>query len=271
MQPLANARYDSVSDFLASLDELRNPQNDKNYWNDPKRSHGAHWLGAGCQTANDVRKVMNDGWPEGRERADDMIGKTGPTNATPIDRRRKLTRCELGDSLDIHSVYRGELATAWTRAVRRVTRGPQHLSILANMLTYGFERPDVLMWRGIAAITLADKLEAVGYRVRIVVGFGGRTSYGSEPISCRIVVKDHAMPLDLTTCSAVTLPGFFRALGHQWTINHASRIAKSGSMSVEQCIMDEGEILLSHEISAEDTAIAFVNDQINKLNDLMAA
>jgi len=268
MQSLANGRYGSVADFVASLNSVRNTCNDKNYYDKGDR---AEWLGGGCATLSDVKRCMRDGWPEGSRAVDDMLAKASAIETVPIDRRRRLTRCELGDSLDIHSVYRGELATAWTRAVRRATRGPQHVEILANMICQGGDDSSVLKWRGVAAIVLADKLEQSGFRVRIVVGFGGELSKSNERVSCRIVVKDHSNPLDVATCAAVTLPGFFRALGHQWAICHAAQQAYDGSMSVKQCIVESGEIILSHEARDESTARAWIEARIADINGQCAA
>jgi hypothetical protein len=225
---------------------------------------GASWYGAGCETGRAVLKVVREGWPEGARMVADLLDKTSAATAVPLDRRRRMIRTDQGDSLDMVAVYRGHLDRAWSRAVRRTSRGPQRVSILANMLCSGFESALVLAWRGAAAVAIADRLTAAGYQVRIVVGFGGRCK--GEKVSCRITVKDHGGPLDEATAAAVAVPGFFRALGHAWTAaHHPDRIGSPG-MSVQSCDLEADEIVLSHEIRDESSAVAAIDSAIERVN-----
>lgn len=270
MQKLDSARYESVSDFLASLSELRSTRNEA-YALDFDTNRRASWYGANCATAPDVIRTIDAGWPEGQASVQALLDKVSAAEATPVDRRRRLSRSDTGDALDMGAVYRGRLDIAWTRATRRASYGPQKIDLLANMICSGVADSSVLQWRGAAAIALADKLEAAGYMVRIVVGFGGETEVGHQTVSCRICVKDYDKPLDIATAAAVTLPGFFRALGHCWTVRHAASFARNGSMSVRQCQIEQDEIVLSHNVRDERTALAFVDAEIEKLNAAAAA
>jgi hypothetical protein len=150
-------------------------------------------------------------------------------------------------------------------ARRVTTRGPQRIDIVANMLCSGAEHSDVLFYRGAAAAVLADLLETAGYMVRLVVNFGGRAE--NVQTSCRITVKDHGMPFDVTSISAVILPGFFRALGHAWLVNHAPHVRNGMGISVGQGRVEAGEILLSHKVRDHGTAVAAINDVIKRIND----
>src|SRR5262245_18020116 len=258
MQPLDNAQYDSVAAFLdAANGPARYAANEtlrKSYVRGDCEYQGdaSHWLGAGCKTGADVQRLCRDGWAHGRDRMAKLLDTIDTSNLVPMDMRRRLHRADFGDALDLAAVYAGRLSTAWTLARRRGAVAPRRVDIVANMICSGFENSDVLFWRGAAAIALADKLEAAGYMVRLVVGFAGANEAGQ--ISCRITVKDHDRPLDIATISAVLLPGFFRALGHGWTEGHAAKKLVSPSMSVGEVKIEDGEIRLSHEVEDEGTA-----------------
>jgi hypothetical protein len=267
MQKLNDANYDSVSSFVhAARNDLVNPSQRERRDNWLTRDRG-DWYGADCHTGNDVIAKLRDGWPEGRAKCEAMLSKIDTSNLVPISRKRRLVKTDMGDHLDIQKVYMGELDTAWQVAKRQSTRGPQHISILANMVCSGAEDSEVLFWRGVAAIALADKLEEAGYNVRLVVGFGGPTGQSDEPTSCRITVKDYGMPLDVSTVSSVIMPGFFRAIGHMWIDGHCKKTGgANGGIMVKQCKVEEGETVLSHEIRNESSALATVQKIIEKIN-----
>lgn len=234
-------------------------------------SDRAGWYGAGCETGRDVLNLLRKGWREGRERMSGLLDAIDTSNLVPVDTRRRLHRCDLGDAVDLSAIYAGRLETAWTRARRQTSIAPQRIEICANMLCSGGDDSDVLFWRGAAAVALADKMEAAGYMVRLVVGFGGVSTNGSERSSCRIIVKDHGAPLDIATASAVLLPGFFRAIGHGWAAGHCHNAGSSASMSVEQCIVEPGEIFLSHTVRDRETAEAWLRTQVDTFNKAAAA
>lgn len=274
-QDLADARYSTISDFLEAINAgCINPSaNNKRLWRDWgfEESRGS-WYGAGCDTGNDVQRKVRDGWPEGRERMNELREKLGTLQARPQDRRRRMVKADMGDVLDIHQVYAGRLDIAWSVPRRRQASGPQRIELCANMLCSGGEHADVLFWRGAAAAILVDLLQNAGYMVRLVVIFGGRVcNYKSEKVSCRITVKDYGSPFDITSTSATIMPGFFRALGHAWIAAHCKGEMSSSGISVEQGIVEPGEVLLSHSIRDHGTALAFVNSTIEKINAGQAA
>jgi hypothetical protein len=265
-QPLDNANYGSIADFLAAAGMpcrvIRNQAQQTYFTTRP--SYDADWYGAGCKTGNDVRKLVNDGWPQGRERLNTLRNQISVIDAVPVDKRRRLVRGASGDSLDMPYVWSGRLDIAWRSAKRTDSRGPQRIEIVANMICSGGEHADVLFWRGAAAVVLADILEAAGYMVRLTVNFGGKAE--ESKVSCRIVVKDHGTPLDITSTSAVILPGFFRAIGHAWIAAHCPHARDQGGIMVGQGMVEPGEVLVSHSVRDHGTALALVNDTIASIN-----
>ena len=265
-QKLDNASYESVADFVDACDELVNTGNRGEFDKFDNRPDPSFY-GAGCNTGKDVRKLVANGWKEGQDNVTAMLEKTSAIEAALQDRRRKRTRGEFGDDLDIHAVYRGHLDVAWSRTVRRNVSGPQKIDILANMICSGGASSTVLQWRGAAAVALADKLERSGYMVRIVVGFGGEAfGAGNPKVSCRITVKPYDRPLDVSTCAAVTLPGFFRALGHRWIYGHAAPVISAGGITVRESKIEAGEIVATHSVRDEPSALKWIDEQIAKIN-----
>jgi hypothetical protein len=265
-QELNNANYNSIAEFVEAMNLAPRNAQSTSLWDAWRATEDkASFYGAGCRTGKDVQDKMRDGWKEGRDRLNDLRAKINTVNLVPQDRKRRKVKTDFGDVLDIHQVYAGKLETAWTVARRQVTRGPQRIDIVANMICSGHESSDVLFWRGAAAAVLADLLTNAGYMVRLTVIFGGVMN--GEKVSCRIVVKDHDRYFDVTSVSSVILPGFFRALGHSWIASHCKQPMSPSGISVGQGKVEPHEILLSHTVRDHGSALAFVNDTIAKIND----
>jgi len=270
-QPLDNANY---SDVAAFLDAVNLPPRSKHnaaskgfYFDTEKR---AHFYGAGCDTARDVLRLMANGWPEGRARMQTLLDGMDTSSLVPRDTRRRLRRCELGDAVNIGDVYAGRWQTAWTRATRQSAQAPQRVDLLVDVSIQGGRNHDELFWRGAAAIALCDMLESAGYMVRIVVGFSGvLVADRDRKASCRVTVKDYDKPLDVSTASAVMLPGFFRALGLAWMCNHSPiKCSESNGRLRSLCgtiKTEEGELLISSQVSDENTAKRWLATQLNRL------
>ncbi len=271
LQSFTDARYDSIAEFLSAAQApCRVPANTSLRDGFLGTYHGTSgWYGAGCASGHDVIRTMTEGWPEGRERLNELRFKLGHIEAAPVDMRRRPIRMDRGDNLDMGAVYSGRFDICWRTARRQSTNGPQRVDIVANMICSGSQHSDVLFWRGAAAAVLTDILETAGYMVRLVVIFGGNAE--QEKCSCRITVKDHGMPFDVTSVSAVILPGFFRALGHSWIQIHCPHKRQMGGISVGQGIVEDAEMLVTHTVRDHGTAIAFVNEQIAKINGNQAA
>jgi hypothetical protein len=266
-QEFNNANYESITDFLSAVELAPRNKHNVALWEDflLRERHSSNWYGADCRNGRDVIKVMREGWPEGRERLNQLREQIGDVDLVPQDRKRRPVRAESGDVVDMTAVWAGRLDIAWRTARRRNTVGPVKVELCANMICHGGAHPDVLFWRGAAAAVLVDILEQSGYMTRLVVAFGG-TADGKGKCSARVIVKDHGMPFDVTSTSAVVLPGFFRALGHAWIANHCPWQRDNGGISVGEGNVEPGEVFISHQVRDHGTALAFVKDQIAKVN-----
>lgn len=281
MKELGNAEYPSVWEFVQdSLGPCRNETN-QSQWDRTENGTdgGKKWLGGDCANAAQVRDKMERGYKKGQLRVSELLQQIDTTLLVPQDLRRRIHRADMGDTLDISAVYAGRHLTAWTRAKRMNGLAPQRIDILANMLISCVESADILFWRGAAAIALADALESAGYMTRLVYGFGSDSVYSDNEserrCSCRVTVKDHDKPLDLSTVSAMTLPGTLRAVGIQWVLRHAHGYLSGGVMSADSSQlpnldMDSPEIMVRRSVTDKHSAMRWLAETIKEVNERYA-
>jgi hypothetical protein len=132
----------------------------------------------------------------------------------PTSVRRRMSRADMGDSVDMGHIWRGELATAWSRCAPRDSRAVRRVTIACPIWDNCHVDAARLFWRGAAALTLADLLTAAGYAVQIAATcYSGRAYTSGEDYSARVIVKDFASPIDKQAiASSICLSGFFRTI-----------------------------------------------------------
>ena len=270
MQPINDASYDSVAEFLDAVHECRNPINDKYRRELLERDNENDWLGAGCVTGNDVLRLMREGWPAGQRKMAGLMDGFDTSELTPMDTRRRLVRGDMGDHLDIGSVYAGRIGTAWTSARRKTAKAPQRVDILVNVGVAAMQRADVVFWRGACAVALADKLSQAGYMVRIAVTYVAETT-SKESVNIRVTVKDYDKPLDMATTATVLLPGFFRSLILAWTAGHAACKVVKPLAYHREIMPADGELLVDLAVRDESSARQWLARSINRINPAQAA
>ena len=268
-QPVTQGRYNNVQDFVAAaLQPLRNDNNKHVFKTCEEPDCGGDWFGGDCKNRTQVVERLRDGWPRGQKLVDDLAASIASSiKAIPIDRRRKRVRGDFGDELDIHAVYRGRNDIAWSRPVRQNARGPQMIEVVCNAQGHAGVPQEQFMWCGVASVVLVKKLEAVGYRVKLSRGFISDTN--TEPrerADCLVVIKDYGRPLDIATCAACTMPGFFRAIGLSWEVSHTRHKIDMGVSRTVGIKEIPGKIVVPPSVRDRETAIRFINKQIDALN-----
>jgi hypothetical protein len=207
------------------------------------------------------------GYEEGAER----VTKMRETIAIPsmVNVRRRPIWKDQGDHLDMDRVRSGRLDTAW-RGVSRVACQPPRVLIMADTGANCSTDADCMAWRGVAALSLADALNAAGYQVAIIqanrIGL-----YGADyKLVVTTVVKPFRAPLSiLDLASSIVLPATFRSLGINAFWYLASRDLGTGCGTSQQVLEDDAPdmgqnmtIVLSQEVDDADSARKWVEEQI---------
>jgi hypothetical protein len=137
---------------------------------------------------------------------DDVVTPTAP-------RRRVRRGQEWGDELDADR-YLCRDPNAWDRSVREA-QPRRTVTIGCNIVVSWAAKPADLLYRGAAALALADVLTARGYNVGIdLFKVAGEPSSGVTIGMVRYRLKDPTMPLDLPALTfAMCEVAFSRIVG----------------------------------------------------------
>lgn len=204
--------FDSASELLADIDsgrkELRWMESGADRWNHTAKD------ARGDEPASAVmRRLLTEGWQDGASLVAEMAVDLIDVMPRVIRRRPRWT--DAGDEIEMQRVYNGDLDHAWRRTVRASGRGPQRVQIAVDCIATGGTNAKSMLFRGAAAVALADGLTAAGYSVQIVSAFRG------DNARLGVITKSYTAPVDIQSLAATTVhPGFFRILGHAWGERH---------------------------------------------------
>lgn len=173
---------------------------------------GQDWYGAPSVAV--LKDRLAKGWPEGVEK----LQKLATREINPVSIRRRRTRGDQGDEVDMQAVWRGDLSRAWTRTRRTARAGTnRNITLMCLLSDSCGVTADTLFWRGASVLKLADALTTSGYSVAIL---GCVTSANAAEGSRRVdtaqfvEIKATDSPLDLSALAALTaMPGWFRTQG----------------------------------------------------------
>jgi hypothetical protein len=266
----------TLSEFLTALDApCVNPKNEhtRSMWIE---NHRHDWYGIendvlsptekGCAA---VRRLISSGWMRGV----DLMQQVASSVDLPMPKsiRRRSVWGDHGDEVDMQRVWQGNLDSAWRRMTKTSGLGPQRVRILVDAVASGGLSAETMRWRGVAALRLADALTESGYSVQVESGFEAASP---EDYRLRVIVKQYTDPLDLSTLAATTaLPGFFRALMHQWQAVVSKRptgIGYSVNRLQPENFADENDdgsalFVASQSIKSVEAASDWVKECINFL------
>ncbi len=178
--------------------------------------------------------------------------------AAPSSPRRRIRRGqEFGDELDADR-YLTRSPAPWDRNVREL-QACRTVTIGCNLSINGSRKPEELLYRGAAALALADVLSDRGVNVGIVL-FESRTNGTSQVKRAvgRHVVKDPMMPLDLSSVAfAMCEIAYFRTIMAIGGIRHFPGTKNTGlGSSAELPVGDrEGlDYLIDADVLSEQAA-----------------
>ena len=126
-------------------------------------------------------------------------------------RRRPAYRDDDGDEICLDRLKTGK-PDFWRTTTRQASTARKQVTIVTAIGAPSKIDTLKLMWRGIAAVVLCDKLEEAGYSVEIVgaqyVDHGLATGKGNNArqidFASSVILKRHGEPLDVATLVSVT-------------------------------------------------------------------
>lgn len=126
------------------------------------------WYGRKIRGWNDVKAMAIEKWDDGLEIMLKLKRKLAdvklpvPTNI----RRRTLWSEEGGDEIDLDRLKSRQ--PFWRTTSRRKSTGPQVITLAVQVNASAMYQAEQVMWRGVLAMTLAQVVEASGYRAEIL-------------------------------------------------------------------------------------------------------
>lgn len=264
-------RYDTVEDVMrhAKEDACLTEQNTNGRKEVEARRGDVSWYGLpGSNTAADIRRIISNGWTDGASR----IAKLREQIEVPPLRsvRRRLVWTDQGDDLHMDRVYAGAIDSAWTRGKRRSTAAPKTIRIVVDGAANANVSAQTMVWRGIAALVVADALCEAGHNVEVGAAYSSQEM--GVQIAAYVVTKPVTAPLDISSLAATTaLTGFFRSVIFQlfyakyphdtWGLGQHVKITTD--MLEEHFPDDSGEThVATADVSSKKAAQAWVNETL---------
>lgn len=184
----------------------------------PRGSPDRQWIGT--KTVEEFDEYVRYGWPSLVKRMMEMLGEVDFEDGalrqeTAIKRRR--TRRDLGNEVDIHRIYQGKLETAWDTTLRedQDVMGSKLVHLAVNIDANAYTSFTDTLWRGAVVMRLYEALNAMGKSVAITVydySVGGMIETGYKNINCMcsVRVKDYGDQLLPDKLASMINVGFMR-------------------------------------------------------------
>jgi hypothetical protein len=182
--------------------------------------------------------------------------------AAPSCPRRRIRRGqEWGEELDVDRWLVRDF-NPWDRNVRE-QQVNKTVTIGCNLTVNAYVKPHQLLYRGAAALALADILTSRGYSVAIhLFNSSEHVTPCCDRSVFRYVVKDHSMPLDV---SAVTFAmceiAFFRVIAVLGACRHLTGIVNDGlgrAMKLPAADAKGLDFLIDADVLGQDAAIQWL-------------
>lgn len=239
----------------------------------------------GCESyAAAISKVKN-GWPELMELLQDKIERLkrrvdlGTVEAVAIEsRRRKRSRQDYGDHLDMTRVWSGQLDTAWERPTRRMVLLPsqRHATIYVDLALRSRDSSGCGVWRAAAAYCMFEMLTRLGISTEIWAGQSSSDAFVHGPwLTCSgVCIKPYNQTLNDERLVAMLSAAFFRTYG--FGMLYASRYQLFSSLGYPargtlKPLRDRGDagerVFRVGEALDEDSAVDTIKKVISTLQE----
>lgn len=226
-----------------SLEELHHKGSERcqrfnpHAFNSSENLSGESWYGV--KTSQDAKRKALEGWPELHAILKPMSDRLElGSEVTPhiaLLRRRKRVKADFGDELDMHQVYSGNLATAWSHPKRMIAhRHSERFATLAvNVAVNANVGFNETLWRAATALKICDMMQAAGRSLEIYITVA--CDYFSSNLNGRFAcrVKKYSEPLVIERLAAMSSAAFLRTFGFvmigsanckvAWGLGHATQ------------------------------------------------
>ena len=208
-------KYDSLGAFIKVLDE--NPILASNLQSQNRFKNGDLGYLAGLTQGEgwpEVRKLWQEGWPEGVARMRELLGTMEPPLVK--SRKRKAKWSDEGDEYSKDRVEEGYFDSAWRVVKRQSRRGPTPIRLTVDIEAHINVSHGDLFYRGAGVVLLADALSTAGYPISVVATSGADgmgMNGGKYRQYITVTVKDWTTPTYLPTLISTTGHGAFLRVG----------------------------------------------------------
>ena len=171
-------------------------------------------LGRKLPTWKAVVDAIDQPWKEGLEVVQKFIDKLEDQELPEIKsivRRIRFDEDD-GDEIDLDRLRAGQ--PFWRVSRRQTSTGPTEVTIVVSLAAEKGVSPTDILWRGAAAIAMADILERQGFSVALWA-VQCSCPYGDDQyrrLTVAIPLKDHGDRLDLSTLVNTVSGWFYRSV-----------------------------------------------------------
>lgn len=249
------AIMDSANDLISRVDLPRNP----GATNPRVRGDFVGRSFSSMENARDAARVL---WAKGMEMLEEMRAELAKAVLPkPKCRKRRLKWDEAnGDEVDNDRLRSGQ--DYWRTSHREFTTGPATRVIIVQIGGTGEHNSRDLLWRGAAAIALAEALENAGYRVEIYAITTGTHRYkvGVLDDMTALTLKEADEPLDPSTLINVTSGWFYRTVVfHHFAVTDAGHFGSTHppkDWQLDKISTADDRIVISHCYNRDDALYA---------------
>ena len=183
------------------------------------------------------------------------------------NRRRTVKNLDNGTDLDVDKMY-FQPEIAWSE-VRKVSVPAKIITIGINMSARCGQEPDEVLWRGAAAVALADILTQRGISVQIVaICKSGNVANRDDTLVARLIVKRPDMPLSISTIASACCNIYFMRVGILCAsvrkIKGKPSYGYGYPMELHGTELDGIDYLIKKDITNRESAKQWLREKVNR-------
>lgn len=191
-------------------------------------------------------------------------------------RRRPAYRDDDGDEICIDRLKTGK-PDFWRTTTKQRATARKQVTIVTAIGAMASIDTAKLMWRGVAAVVLCDKLEEAGYSVEIIGcqyvnnGLVDRKTNSEIDFASSVILKRHGEPLDVSTLVSIT-SGWARRTLWFYSYGCADDYTPTGSFGASKSLRpimkhltDDENAFLSEEFWSFDEAVTWLRNTLDRV------